>query len=117
MVVLLSCPLLVKRRLDELLQEVAPGEALDRDVEDFLQQHIDEFVDSVTSHACLLAKHRKSRTLEAKDIQLYLDMNWNIHVPGYGDDPKPSRRTTGSQAQSAHSARLQAVARSQQNSI
>lgn len=85
-------------------------------MEEFLQQHIDEFVDSVTHYACLLAKHRKSKTLDAKDIQLYLEKNWNIRVPGYGDDPKPSRRIAGNQAQSAHTARLQAVARSQQSS-
>jgi transcription initiation factor TFIID subunit 12 len=102
-------------RLSELLQEVAPGEVLDKDVEEFLQQHIDEFVDSVTEYACQLAKHRKSRTLDARDVQLYLEKNWNIRVPGYGDDPRPARKLTGNPAQSAHAARLQAIAKSQQN--
>jgi transcription initiation factor TFIID subunit 12 len=102
-------------RLAELLNEVAPGEILDKDVEEFLQQHIDEFVDSVTEYACQLAKHRKSRTLEARDIQLYLEKNWNIRVPGYGDDPRPARKLGSSSAQSAHAVRLQAIAKSQQN--
>jgi transcription initiation factor TFIID subunit 12 len=104
-------------RLSELLQEVAPGEVLDKDVEEFLQQHIDEFVDSVTEYACHLAKHRKSRTLEARDVQLYLEKNWNIRVPGYGDDPRPTRKLTGNPSQSAHAARLQAIAKSQQNNL
>jgi transcription initiation factor TFIID subunit 12 len=105
----------VSTRLAELLQEVAPGEVLDQDVEEFLQQHVDEFVESVTEFACRLAKHRKSKTLEARDLQLYLEKNWNIRVPGYGDDPKPARRVAGNPAQSAHAARLQAIAKSHHN--
>lgn len=94
-----------------MLQEVAPGEVLDPDVEEFLQEHVDEFVESVTEFACRLAKHRKSRTLEARDVQLHLEKNWNIRVPGYGDDPRPARRAA---AAPVHNARLQAIAKSQQ---
>lgn len=108
--------LLCGDRLEELLQEVAPGEALDPDVEEFLQQHVDEFVESVTEFACRLAKHRKSRTLEARDVQLYLEKHWNIRIPGYGDDPRPTRRVTSGAGPNAHVARMAAIAKSQQNS-
>lgn len=93
------------------MQQVAPGETLDPDVEEFLQEHIDDFVDSVTEFACLLAKHRKSRTVEARDFQVHLEKKWNIRVPGYGDDPRPPAKRNASAA--VHNARLQAIAKSQ----
>lgn len=94
------------------MEEVAPGERLDPDVEEFLQEHIEEFVDSVTEFACRLAKHRKSKVLEPRDIQLHLEKNWNIRVPGYGDDPRPAKRATPT---SIHNIRMQAIAKTQQN--
>jgi len=77
----------------------------------FLQEHVDEFVESVTEFACRLAKHRKSKTLEARDVQLHLEKNWNIRVPGYGDDPRPAKKTATSPE---HTARVQMIAKSQQ---
>lgn len=76
----------------------------------FLQEHVEEFVQNVTEFACRLARHRKSRVLEARDVQLHLEKDWNIRVPGYGDDPFPARRNTAS---AVHTARLQAIAKTQ----
>lgn len=52
----------------------------------------DEFIHSVTSFACRLAKHRKVDSVEARDIQLHLDKNWNIKIPGYAMDEIRSNR-------------------------
>ena len=78
-----------KRKLRELVLSVIGIEndgMIDGDVEETLFDAADEFVTSVTSFACRLAKHRKSDKLEAKDLQLHLERNWNIRVPGYSAD-------------------------------
>jgi transcription initiation factor TFIID subunit 12 len=46
----------------------------------------DEFVDNVITAACRLAKLRESQTLEIKDIQLILERNYGIRIPGYASD-------------------------------
>ncbi|KAL8774961.1 MAG: hypothetical protein Q9209_000440 [Squamulea sp. 1 TL-2023] len=46
----------------------------------------DDFVDQVVSAACKLAKLRSSQTLELRDIQLVLERNYNIRIPGYASD-------------------------------
>jgi transcription initiation factor TFIID subunit 12 len=81
--------ILTKRKLSELVSSVVGDEKesmIDGDVEELLMDLADEFVTSVTSFACRLAKHRKSDVLEARDIQLHLERNWNIRIPGYGSD-------------------------------
>lgn len=37
-----------------------------------LLQVADDFIENVVAASCQLAKHRRSNTLEAKDVQLYL---------------------------------------------
>ncbi|MCJ1254001.1 Transcription initiation factor TFIID subunit 12 [Lignoscripta atroalba] len=103
---------LSKKKLEELVRQVTGGgdseggETLDPDVEEVrissctlhqskiitkskqqtLLDVADEFVDNVIIAACRLAKLRQSATLELRDIQLILERNYNIRVPGYASD-------------------------------
>lgn len=93
-----------KRKLRELVKTVGIDEGdgetvIDGDVESLLLDLADDFVSNVTGFACRLAKHRKSDSLDTRDIQLHLERNWNIRIPGYSADeirstrkwnPKPS---------------------------
>ncbi|OTF71660.1 Transcription initiation factor TFIID subunit 12-like protein [Euroglyphus maynei] len=75
-----------KQRLKELVELVDPNEQLEEEVEDVLLSLADDFIESLVSQACMLAKHRKSNHLDVKDVQLALDMNWNMWIPGFGVD-------------------------------
>lgn len=79
------------KRVQEIVSSIDPALTLDPEVEQvkrlassprlslyvdwFLQvllEIADDFVENVASFACALAKHRKSNTLELKDVQLHL---------------------------------------------
>jgi transcription initiation factor TFIID subunit 12 len=47
-------------------------------------QLADDFV--VIGSACKLSKLRESPQLEIRDIQLILERNYNIRIPGYASD-------------------------------
>ncbi len=49
-------------------------------------QIADDFVDEVITAACRLAKMRESATLDIRDIQIILERNYNIRIPGYATD-------------------------------
>ncbi|XP_031625682.1 transcription initiation factor TFIID subunit 12 [Contarinia nasturtii] len=85
--------LLTKPRLQELVREIDPTEQLDDDVEELLLQIADDFVENTVNAACMLAKHRKASKVEVKDVQLYLERNWNMWLPGFGtEELKPYKR-------------------------
>ncbi|KAK1153138.1 transcription initiation factor TFIID subunit 12 isoform X1 [Acipenser oxyrinchus oxyrinchus] len=77
---------LSKKKLQDLVREIDPNEQLDEDVEEMLLQIADDFIESVVTAACQLARHRKSSTLEVKDVQLHLERQWNMWIPGFGSD-------------------------------
>ncbi|GAB2272198.1 hypothetical protein Dimus_007018 [Dionaea muscipula] len=102
--------ILSKRSIQELVNQIDPSEHLDPEVEDILLDIAEEFVDSITTFGCSLAKHRKSSTLEAKDILLHLERNWNMTLPGFsGDEIKTYRKPLASDA---HRERLAVVRKS-----
>lgn len=86
-----------KRKLQDIVGTVGVDEGdgrttIDGNVEELLLDLADEFIYSVTSFACRLAKHRKVDSIDAKDVQLHLDQNWNIKIPGYAMDEIRSTR-------------------------
>ncbi|CAZ85918.1 unnamed protein product [Tuber melanosporum] len=78
--------LLSKRKLEELVKQIDPEERLDPDVEEAILELVDEFIDSIATSACKMAKLRGSDTLDLKDVQIILERNWNIRIPGYAAD-------------------------------
>lgn len=101
---------LSRKRIQELLQEIDPRATLDEDVEDLLLQIADDFIESVVNSSCQIAKHRKSNVLDVRDIQLHLERNWNMWIPGYGtEDFKQSRKLGSTEA---HKQRLALIRKS-----
>ncbi|KAI9252969.1 transcription initiation factor TFIID subunit A-domain-containing protein [Phascolomyces articulosus] len=99
--------ILGKRKIQELVGQIDPSERLEPEVEDILLEIADEFIESVTKFACRLAKHRKSDTLEVKDLQLHLERNWNVRIPGFAaDDIRSLRKPV---IPSSHQSKVQAV--------
>ncbi|KAK2808238.1 hypothetical protein FQN50_004980 [Emmonsiellopsis sp. PD_5] len=80
---------LSKKMLDVLVKQVTgggEGEGLTPDAEEFILQMADDFVDDVITAACRLAKLRPASTLDIRDIQLVLERNYNMRIPGFSSD-------------------------------
>jgi len=69
-----------------LVSSIDPNVKIEPEVEDLLLDIADEFIDSVTNFGCRLAKHRGGDTLEVRDLQLHLERNHNIRIPGFSSD-------------------------------
>ncbi|KAJ8605852.1 hypothetical protein CTAYLR_000532 [Chrysophaeum taylorii] len=69
-------------RLESLLKEVDVNFELEPEAQELVLRMTEDFVNRVTRRAAAYAKHRKSSTLDAVDLQLCLEKHWNINVPG-----------------------------------
>jgi len=76
----------MRRSIQDLVTSIDPNVKIEPEVEDLLLDIADEFIDSVTNFGCRLAKHRGGDTLEVRDLQLHLERNHNIRIPGFATD-------------------------------
>jgi len=78
--------------------------SLDEEVEDLLLHIADDFIEQTVMASCALAKHRKANSVDVKDVQLVLERNWNMWIPGFGtEDVRPYRKSATTEA---HKARM-----------
>lgn len=103
-------PSLSRKRLHELVEEVDKTQTLDEDAEELLMQLADDFIENVVTASCHLAKHRKSSTLELKDVQLHLEHSWNIWIPGFVNDDR--KKPTNIPSTEAHRQRVNLIKKS-----
>ncbi|XP_047034386.1 transcription initiation factor TFIID subunit 12 [Helicoverpa zea] len=91
--------LLSRPRLQELVREVDPTVQLDEEVEEMLLQLADDFIDTTLNAACAMAKHRHAPNVELRDVQLHLERQWNMWIPGFGNDElRPYKRAAVTEA-------------------
>lgn len=85
---------LTKQRLQDLVRETDSTLNLEEEVEEIILSYVDEFVDRCLNGAALIAKNRHVNTIEVKDVQQFLNRNYNMWTPGFGtDELKPYKRS------------------------
>ncbi|XP_075249099.1 uncharacterized protein LOC142341766 [Convolutriloba macropyga] len=79
--------LLDRSRIQDLVNEVDPNQELDEDVQNLLLEIADDFIEKTITASCQIAQHRNAATLETSDVQLSLERNYNMWIPGFSDSP------------------------------
>ncbi|KAK6459700.1 TFIID subunit (TBP-associated factor) [Scheffersomyces xylosifermentans] len=106
---------LTKRKLVDLVNNIGMEEGdakttMDNDVEEILLDLADDFISSVTSFACQIAKHRKVDKVDIRDFQLHLERNWGIRAPPYtSDEVKVAKKWQPNQEYTAKVAEIESV--------
>lgn len=94
-----QAPILSKQRLQDLVRDTDSTLTLEDEVEEIILNYVDEFVDRCLNGAALIAKNRHVNTIEVKDVQQFLNRNYNMWTPGFGtDELRPYKRSLTTEA-------------------
>lgn len=90
---------LTKQRLQDIVRDTDSTLNLEDEVEEIILGYVDEFVDRCLNGAALIAKNRHVNTIEVKDVQQFLNRNYNMWTPGFGtDELRPYKRSLTTEA-------------------
>ncbi|KFD63217.1 hypothetical protein M514_24594, partial [Trichuris suis] len=102
--------MLSSERLDQLLRQIDEHTSLDEEVKQILLNYAEEYAESLLTKACLVSRHRKSKVLETKDLQIVLERCYNVSIPGLGSDElKPQKKASATEAHKQRVALLKKI--------
>lgn len=106
---------LTKRKLTEMINNISVDQGdvkipIDNDVEDLFLDLADDFVRNIVEFSGRLAKHRKLDRIDIRDVQLNLERNWGLRIPGYATDEIKAARKW--QANPEYTEKLNAISKS-----
>ena len=77
-----SLSLLKKGKLEDITKSVTTTERLDSQVETYLIEMADGFIDNVLEYSCIYAKHRGNETVSSDDVTLSMAKVFNVQNIG-----------------------------------
>ncbi|KAJ3227059.1 Transcription initiation factor TFIID subunit 12 [Clydaea vesicula] len=104
---------IINNKIETLFKEET-GDQADGAVKDVLLNMADNFIDQVMVFATQLCLHRmreSKNVLDVTDIQLALERNWNVRIPGFTDHLKIPKKFPQNQNYNNRSAALKKTIR------
>jgi histone H3/H4 len=82
---------LIGERVQDLVKSVDPSYVLENQAEEQLLELADDFLEKICRQSVRVAKHRGSDVVDVRDVQLMLQTQWGIVIPGLGPPPSKKR--------------------------
>ncbi|EJT97387.1 hypothetical protein DACRYDRAFT_111928 [Dacryopinax primogenitus] len=76
----------LRQQIQQLAIQIDPDAVLEKDTEELLIDATFDFIKDTTEFGCRLAKHRSADVLGVKDVQLYLERQLGIRIPGFATE-------------------------------
>lgn len=89
---------LVGPKVNDVVKSIDPNYTLEPQAQEQLLQLLDDFTDKVVQQSIRIAQHRGSKTLDVQDVQLILEKQWGIVVPGLGPAARGVKRSASGNA-------------------